>query len=798
MGAITNRAFGRRVLRNEDVTLLQGEGRFVDDFELRDALHVAFVRSPMARGRIRSIDTSVAVALPGVVDVVSCDDLGDLDCELPLLRPHPALTHPRTQRPLARDDVFYAGQTVVMVMAVDRYTAEDAAESVDVAYDPLLVAVDVEAAAGPDAPLVHADVPGNVAAHCVQTHGDVDDVFANADHVTRVRVRVDRSTAAPLETRAVAAQWDPGARELTVWDTTQAPLLIRGGLANLFGLDEERVRVIAPHVGGGFGQKVMLFYPEEVLVPWAAIRYGRAVKYVEDRRENFLGSNHERAQVHELELATTREGVVIGLRDSFLHDTGAFIPYGLDVPVVAAAQIAGPYRIPNVWVEFKAIYTPTVPVSPYRGCGRPHACFAIERAMDRLADELKLDRFEVRRRNLIQPDEFPYERPGLIFADDLPVSYDSGDYPRALDLLRDAVNPDDFARQQEQARQEGRYVGLGVALYVEGTGLGPYEGAHVRVDTTSGKVYVRTGLTSQGQGHLTTFAQITADQLSVSPEDVVVVQGDTKSMARGVGTYASRAAVVSGNAVHGAARQVREQALQAAARLLEAAQEDLEMGEGRVWVRGAPSRSVTLAEVARSRDPVEHAFAEGRPGSDSGAGQRPLFGWHPGLEATEHYSPPSSTWAYGAHAAIVEVDVETCTLSIKRYICVHDCGRMINPTIVEGQILGGIAQGLGGAFYEYLDYDELGNLRNPNFMDFLMPYATEVPQTEFVHLETPSARNPLGIKGVGEAGTIPVAAVIAAAVEDALRPLGAGSFLRAPLSPNAIHESLSAGRAMKP
>jgi aerobic carbon-monoxide dehydrogenase large subunit len=404
---MSTRTFGARVERNIDPKLLRGEGAFVDDIPLTDTLHAAFLRSPVARARIKKIDVSAARNYPGVAAVYTCDDIGTLDIAMPLLIPHPSMKNPKTQRPLARGDVYYVGQTIAMVVAVDRYTAEDAAELIEVDYERLPVEMGLKEALEDGAPLVHGDVPSNLAAHFVQTSGDPEAAFARAEHFTRIEVQVDRSTAAPMECRAVAARWDAVSGELTVWDGTQAPISVRGGLASIFQLDEDKVRVIAPDVGGGFGQKVHLFYPDELLVPMAAMQLGRPVKYIEDRRENFIGSSQERTQIHRIELAALKSGEVIGLRDSFLHDTGAFIPYGIAVAQVASTSIAGPYRIPNIWVEFKAVHTPTVQVTPYRGCGRPHACFAIERAMDQLAEELNIDRVEIRCHNFIGGEGIP-------------------------------------------------------------------------------------------------------------------------------------------------------------------------------------------------------------------------------------------------------------------------------------------------------------------------------------------------------------------------------------------------------
>ena len=433
---MSTRQFGEPVQRNADPGLLKGEGAFIDDISLPGALHAAFVRSEHARARIRSIDISAAESLPDVVAVYTADTIGALDVELPMLIPHPCIASGgKTQRPLARDDVFYAGQCIAMVVAVDRYTAEDACSAVEVEYDPLPVELDLEKAIADGAPPVHDDIPNNVAAHFIQESGDANAAFAAAEHTTTVRVRLERSTAAPMECRAMAARWDGVSGELTVWDSTQATISVRGGLASLFDIDEDRIRVIAPNVGGGFGQKIMMFHPDEILVPYAAMQLDRPVKYIEDRVENFIGASQERAQIHEISLAAKKDGTVLGLRDSFIHDTGAFIPYGIAIAQVASTSIAGPYRIPDIWVEMTLVYTPCVQVTPYRGCGRPQACFAIERALDQLADELDIDRTEIRRRNFIGPGEFPYKRDGLLFADGLAAQLRFG-------RVREGARPD--------------------------------------------------------------------------------------------------------------------------------------------------------------------------------------------------------------------------------------------------------------------------------------------------------------------------------------------------------------------
>lgn len=798
---MSTRQFGAPVQRNADPALLRGEGAFIDDIPLPGALHAAFVRSAHARARIRSIDTAAARANPDVVAVYTADDIGDLDAPLPLLIPHPSIiASGKTQRPLARDDVFYVGQCIAMVVAVDRYTAEDACESITVDYEPLPVELDLEKAVAEGAPLVHDDIPNNVAAHFIQESGDADAAFEKAEHVTTVKVRLERSTAAPLECRAIAARWDRVTGELMVWDGTQAPIAIRGGIASVFGIDEDNVRVVAPNVGGGFGQKIMMFHPDEILVPLAVMELDRPVKYIEDRVENFIGASQERAQIHEITLAALKDGTVLGLRDTFLHDTGAFIPYGIAVAQVSSTSIAGPYRVPGIWVEFKAVYTPCVQVTPYRGCGRPQATFAIERAMDQLADELGIDRFEIRRRNFIAPDEFPYRREGLLFADGLAVNYDSGEYAQALDRIIEEFDLPSFRAEQAEARAAGRYLGFGLGFYVEGTGLGPYEGGRVKVHPITGKVLVTTGLTNQGQGHETVFAQIVADQVGCAPADVVFVNGDTQAHPWGVATFASRAAVVSGNAIHKAAVKARAQIVQAAANMLEVEQDEIELRDGGAWIRGG-NRSVSLAEVATATNPLRYAFNESSKIATQFApasrhdGPPLAEGTHPGIEESDYFSPLHATWAYGVHAAIIAFDPETCAMHIRRYVCVHDCGTIINPMIVDGQVMGGIGQGIGGAFYERCAYSEEGAPLSASFMDFLMPYATEVPDAELIHTETPSPLNPLGIKGVGEAGTIPVSQVVASALEDAFQPFGIAPVRESPLSPALIHALLRDARA---
>jgi carbon-monoxide dehydrogenase large subunit len=560
-------------------------------------------------------------------------------------------------------------------------------------------------------------------------------------------------------------------------------------------LDLAQVDVITPDVGGGFGVKINHPWPEELLVPMAARLLGRPVKFTEDRREHFISSAHERAQEHHVEVGFDDEGRILGLDVRFWHDHGAYTPYGLIVPIITSTQLLGPYKPANYRVVFDSLYTNTVMVTPYRGAGRPQGCFVMERTMDAIAATLGKDRTEVREANFIQPDEFPYDQ-GLIFQDGRELEYDSGDYPASLVKLKDLIGWDEFPAFKAEMAAEGRTVGIGLACYVEGTGVGPYEGAHVHIET-SGKVKVATGLTTQGQGHQTAFAQIVADTLGVKFEDVEITTGDTRKMPYAVGTFASRAAVMSGSAIHLASLRAREKALRIAAEALEASESDLEIVEGVVSVKGTDS-SIDLGTVAVLSNPLRYAFDEASKAatqfSVGDPGKPPVAeDDEPGLEGRDFHSPERSTFASGMHAVIVETDRETAEIKILKYAVVHDCGYLINPLIVEGQIHGGVAQGVGGALYERMAYDESGQLLNASFMDFLMPYVTEVPTSlDIDHLETPSPLNPLGIKGAGEAGVIPSAAVFAAAIEDA-----EGLAIHAmPISPSELFE-LRRAHAMK-
>ncbi len=782
---MATRFFGERIKRNEDPRLLTGQALFVDDVDLLDMAHVAFLRSPYAHARIRGIDTSRALEREGVIAVYTAADLGDYWQPGPLLVSPPPIAgivfNERTQVPLAKDRVRHVGEPVVMVVAESRYIAEDALNDVVVNYEALPPVVDLEKALEPDSALVHEEVGSNVAAHVIQRKGDYEAAAKQADVIIQRRFHYDRGVAAAMENRGLVAQWDARAQRLTVWDTTQAPNPIRNGLAGMLGLSEHQVRVIAPFIGGGFGPKIMMFYPEEVLIPWAALQLNRPVKWIEDRAENFVATTHERGQIHDAEIALTSEGRILGVRDVFVHDTGAYDPYGLTVPINSQCTLLGPYDIRNYTSEFTSVFTNKTLVTPYRGAGRQHGVFVIERLLDIAAKELGIDRAEIRRRNFIPPDAFPYNNE-IIYQDFAPLVYDSGNYEPALKKALDMIGYEQFVREtQPKLRAEGRHVGIGVVAYIEGTGIGPYEGARVQVQP-SGKVTVVTGVGTQGQGHFTSFAQIVADQVGVDVSDVEIVTGDTDQFHWGTGTFASRGAVVAGNAINEAAKSVRQKILKLAGDLLEAAEEDLEIGDGHVRVKGVPQRAIPLGELARKANPLRGAV---KPGTE------------PGLEATNYFGPDRGAMASGTHAMIVEVDPETLHVAVQKYVVVHDCGRVINPLILDGQVQGGVAQGLGNAFYEQLVYDDNGQLLNASFMDFLVPTARDVPRVEVGHVVTPSPLNPLGIKGAGEAGAIPVGPLFAQAVEDALADYDL-EIREIPLSPGRLWELVEDRRKTNP
>ena len=757
---------GARVKRIEDPRLLRGEAAYVDDLHQPGLLHMAILRSPHAHARLGAIELTRARALPGVVDAFSLHAFGEQPPAFPVLLPPPD-AKPAPQFPLGRDRVRYVGEGVAVVVAESRAIAEDALDLIQVEYEVLEPVPSVEAALAGAAPVLHAGVPGNRYAEWSIGVGDADTAFGEADVVVRERLAMQRYTGVPMETRGLLASHDRLTGELVVWASTQWPHTARALTAALLGIPEQQVRVILPEIGGGFGVKVE-FYPEDLLVPFAARRLGRPVKWIEDRREHFQSTVHAREQVHELELAVRRDGTILGLRDRILTDMGGYVrALGFINPSLASSSVPGPYRIPNVRIDSVAVLTNKTPVSPYRGAGQPEATFARERLLDIAAREIGMDPAELRRKNLLPPQALPYEV-GLASVEG-PVVYDSGDYPRALDVALETVGHAALRREQQAGQTDGRVLGLGLAVYAQISGNGPFEGAEVRVDG-AGKVTLVTGLAAIGQGVGTALAQVVADELGVGLEDVRVVCGDTARLPFGVGTFASRAAVMGGTSTAAAAAKVRDKAVRLAAHLLEADPEDIEWVDGQARVRGAPSRMLTLAQLAQAAGP---------------GGSRPE-GMEPSLEARHYFETHASPYSYGVHAAVVEVDAETGRAQVRRYVAVSDAGRLINPSIVEGQIVGGVAQGLGGALMEELAYDPSGQLVASSLMDYALPSARDVPEVEIVHLQTPTPLNPLGIKGLGEGGAIAAHAAVANAVADALAQ-GNARLTHTPLRAELVH-----------
>ena len=769
---MSERWVGAHVRRREDPRLVTGRGAFAGDLALPGLLHAAVVRSPHAHARIVSVDVDAARRARGVATVLVPADAAALG-RLPLLVPHLSLVDPMCAEILPQEVVSYAGQPVAVVVAETAAQAEDAAEAVRVEYDPLPVVSSIESALATDGPRAHPG--GNVAARFTQRVGDPAAALARADVVVRERFHAHRGAGMAMETRAIVARWDADLGQVTVWSTTQAPQVLRRMLARFLRLPEHDVRVVTGDIGGGFGPKAIV-YPEDILVPLLARRLGRPVRFVESRREHMLAVTQERDQWHEAELGLTRTGEIVALRDRFTHDCGAFVSWGIIVPLITSVSLPGPYRVPNFEVTLTAVYTNRVPVTPVRGAGRPQAVFVMERLLDLAAARLGMDRVALRERNLIPPSAFPYDV-GLVARDGGPRRYDSGNYPELLRRVVEAAGVGDFAAAQARARAEGRWLGLGLALFVEDTGLGPYEGIRVRVDA-SGQVFVYSGASSQGQSHETTLAQVVADELSLPLDRITVVPGDTAGLPYGVGTFASRIAVLGGASAARAGADVRAKALGLAADRLEAAAEDLVMADGVVSVRGVPDRKLSFAELSTIASSPRPGFAL-------------PSGMEPGLESTAYVHVTQSTYSSGAHAAVVEVDADTGAVSLCRYVAVDDCGTVINPIVVEGQVHGGVAHGVGNALLEEVVYDAAGQLLTGTLMDYALPRADDVPALEVHHVVTPSPLNPLGVKGAGEGGTLPAPAAIANAVADALAPLGV-EITEIPLTRERLWRSLRA------
>ena len=744
--------FGRRQVRAEDDNLIVGRGRYIDDVRFPEMLHVVIVRSQMARANIK-IDIAAALAAKGVHAVFTAGDLPAAARILPDCHPNPTLKNPRGPQVLADGHVRYVGEPIAAVVADDRYLAEDAAELVQVDYDELPAVINLPAALQNGSPLVHQDMPSNLAARLPVQAGNVDEAFAHAHCIVRQQLEIQRGAGQAMETRGIVAYWSELDERLVVWNVSQVPFVHRTAIANALGLPEDSVQVRNGDVGGGFGYKG-LTYAEDLLLPVIAKSIGRPVKWIEDRREHLIASYHERTQIHDLEMALDKDGIILGIRGRFLYDTGAYTPWGPVVPLLTAVNIPGPYKVRNYKVECDIIFTNTVPTAPVRGAGRPQACYVCERLLDAAARELKMDAAELRRRNLIQAHEYPYEL-GFISRDGTKRKYDSGDVPALMERALQILGYDARREEQRKAHAEGRYVGIGIACCVEDTGLGPFEEVGLSIEL-DGTATVRMGTPSQGQGQKTAFAQIVEHELGIPFNKVKVLTGNTDLVRYSIGTFASRAGVVTGSAVLNASLQLKDRALAIGGTLLQVPKEQLEVADGAVRLKSQPSRGVSLAEIVHT--------SLGEAGAPL-----PLRDFGPGMSAVASFSPQTNTFATGCHVALVEVDPKTCKVKILRYIAVEDFGNVINPMIVDGQVIGGVGLGIGNTFLEKVVYDEGGQILTGTFMDYLVATSMDVPRIELDYIATPSPLNPLGMKGAGQGGTIPVPAVLSSAVEDALR-----------------------------
>jgi len=760
------RLVGKDVKRVEDAALIRGRGRFVDDIAPHGALHVAFVRAQHAHALILAVDAAAARALPGVHAVWTLDDLRPhlTDTRLVVALPSPSYRLELHRPILAETEVVHVGEAIAVVLAESRYVAEDAAALVLVDYDPLPAVSDCVAALAPGAPPVHRGAASNLAAALTLEYGAVEAAFAGAPHVFAEQLSIHRGGSHSMECRGVVAIPDPLEDRLTVFNSTQAPHAAKRLLCDLLGLGEEQVRVVIPDVGGGFGPK-LIFYPEEVVVALAARLTGRPVKWIEDRYEHFVATTQERDQQWNVELATDAQGRILAVRGVMIHDHGAWTARGVNVPQGAVSAMPLAYVVPAFRMEMRVAVTNKVPVTPVRGAGQPQGVFAMERLLDRAARELGLDRAEIRRRNLVPGDAMPYATP-LRTRGGMQVVLDSGDYPACQQMALDEADWAGFPERQHAARGAGRHLGIGVANYVEGTGRGPFEHVSVRIEP-SGRIMVATGAAAMGQGTRTMLTQLVAEQLGGDMNNVVVVTGDTAAAPMGIGGSNSRQTVLAGSSAHVAATRVRDKVLAIAGDLLECGVADLEIDGREVRVSGT-DRSLTLGAVARA--------VAGQAGFAI-PGQR-----GPGLFAEEAVVIDVMTYANGTAVAEVEVDVETGAVEIRHLVFSHDCGRALHPRIVDGQLMGGIAHGIGNALYEFMRYDEHAQPTSTTLADYLLVTATEMPPVRILHMHSPTSLNPLGIKGVGEAGVIPVPAAIASAIEDALAPF-AVRIAAVPLSP---------------
>ena len=767
---------GQRMKRKEDPRLIQGLAHYVDDLALPGQLYAAFLRSPYAHARLQRIDRSAAERAPGVVAVLVGEDVRGVLGMIPTASALPELKVP-PHPPLAIEEVNHVGEPVAVVVADDRYRARDAVDLIEVDYEPLPAVTDPEKALEKNSPRVHAQFKDNQACLWKVEAGFPDKAFAKAAHVVRQRFVNQRLIPVAMEPRGVLASYDAGAEQLTVWSSTQIPHLLRTQLAAMLNVPEMRVRVIAPEVGGGFGSKLNV-YGEEALIAHLAMKLGRPGKWIETRRENFLATIHGRDQINDVEAAVTKDGRILALKVRLTADLGAYHQLLTAViPTLTGLLLLGCYKIPAVKIEYVGVFTNKMATDAYRGAGRPEATFLIERMVDLVALDLGIDPVEVRRKNFPRPKDFPYSTPtGVI--------YDSGNYEATLKKALEQVGYTKLREEQKRLWKQGRYLGIGLSTYVEICAMGPssampaggWESGTVRIEPT-GKVTVLTGASPHGQGQETSFAQIVADELGISPEDVIVTHGDTQAVPYGIGTFGSRATAVGGTAMFLSLQKLKQKLARMAGHLLKVDPKRIEIGEGKLFVKGSPKKSKTFLEV------VQAAYmAKTLPA-----------GFEPGLEATTFFEPSNFTFPFGAHVCVVEVDAETGDVHIRRYVAVDDCGNVINPLLVDGQVHGGIVQSLGQALLEEAVYDENGQLVTGELMDYAIPRAGDVPRLETARTVTPSPVNPMGVKGVGEAGTIAATPAVVNAVVDALRPLGVRD-IPMPLKRERIWEILQAGK----
>ncbi|MGV6872115.1 xanthine dehydrogenase family protein molybdopterin-binding subunit [Pseudochelatococcus sp. B33] len=768
---------GQRYQRVEDPNLVRGMGRFVDDLHMHDLMEAAFFRSPVAHGLIRSIDVSVARALPGVHAVYTLADLRKVlkADRLPLQFPSDVLPQDISPFILAGEEVSFVGEAIALVVAENRYIAEDALALIDVDIDILPAVSDCRDALLDASPPAHVSRPGNLLIDFIQSYGDAGSAVATAPRRVSLSLKQHRGGAHPIECRGVVSSFDPADGKLTVWSSTQLAHEARFFIMKMLGMDEDHVRVVTPDVGGGFGAKFIL-YPEEVAISAASVLLQRPIKWIEDRREHLMASIQERDQYWDIEVGFDDDGKLIGAQGTMICDAGSYTFQGINLPYNSSTNFPGPYVLPNYHLHVSVVETNKVATAPVRGAGYPEGCFAMERVMDAIARELSLDRAEVRRRNLIPADAMPYETPMKVRSKSA-VVYDSGDFPGCLALALERADYANFSQRRKEAAREGRLLGFGMATGLKGSGRGPFESAIVRVGR-SGLVSIYTGAMAMGQGLKTILAQIAADQIGVRPENIVVTSGDTSTIQLGLGGFASRQTVTAGNSVHLAACAVRAKALQAAAIMLEVPEENLDIIDGMIGEKGK-NRRISLADISDS--------LAGAPG------YKIPVGLAPGLEAAVNFETSALTYGLGAHAVELEVDARTGAVKLLNYVVVNDCGRVINPMTAEGQIHGGVVHGIGNALFEWMGYDDNAQPFTMTFAEYLLPTAPEIPPIDVNLVEYPSPKNPLGVKGIGESGTVPAAPAIISGIEDALRDYGV-TISETPINPARLFQLINSAR----